>query len=224
MYHFGIFTYFEAHTLLGPNCLLHHGHTMWSCLHEATKIQPFPSRLSRSGLPKRAWMQMCPADSCTHVQKSGVDFSFNQDDVPCTSTAHEFVSGLAVPRARLASRQSPVACTMNGCCCIAFVRQTFRCTLDSQAMFYVALRSTNTHISSAKGCVSRFLISHRAEFWQQPSNTTLSNYRETPLLTAKVTIYGHRALTLYLNFAGSLRRISLGSVVLAVPYRDDFLS
>jgi hypothetical protein len=100
------------------------------------------------------------------VEKSGVDFPFNQDDVPCTSTAHEFVSvQLAVPRARLASRQSPVACTMNGCRCIAFVGQTSRCTLDSQAVFYVALRSTNTHISSAKGCVSRFLISHRAEFW-----------------------------------------------------------
>jgi hypothetical protein len=92
MYHFRICTYFEAHTLLGANCFLHHGHTMWSCLHEATKIQPLVSRLSRSGLLKPAWTQTYPADSCSQIQKSGVVFPINRDEVLCTVTAHEFVS------------------------------------------------------------------------------------------------------------------------------------
>jgi hypothetical protein len=109
----------------------------------ATKIELFLSRLSRAGLLRAVSTYVFSRGLHSDPEERG--HLSNQLTLPCTSTAHEFVSiQLAVPRVKLASRQSPVAYTMNDSRCIGVTSQTSRYTWGGWSVFHVAIRSTNT--------------------------------------------------------------------------------
>lgn len=196
----------DRHLLRGThipalNCCLHHGHTMWGLLREshqyrASFLPPLKSRFSQIGLGICVQQTSAlPVGLGERGHLSNQSISFN---VP--QRANGFVSiHLAVPHVRPASRQPPVTGIMNGSWCIRYQPQTWRHARDTRTGCEVALQSTIIRMASAKYCGCILLISHRADFLLDLSPATLSNYRKTPLSSARLTTCGHCAPSSYIQ-------------------------
>jgi hypothetical protein len=165
---------------------------------KATKIELFFGRLSRAGLFKSIWTAHLPTQQTTALGPRRAGSSFQSVDSSVPQRAHEFVSiQLAVPRARPASRQQ-LSLKSERLLMYQISISDIQERVGYSVVCYVAIQSTTTKISSAKGYGRRLVISHRADSLQHLSNTTLSDlHRGTPLSSFRLTTYGYCAPSLY---------------------------